>query len=314
MGATGTVGSAVVEALVERGAKNVRALTRHPGKATLPEGVTAVGGDPIEPGSMRNALQGVRTLFVLNPVVADELTRSLTTLSLARDAGIERFVYLSMLNADKFLDTPHGSAKLATEQMVAGYGLPTTILRPAYYYQNDAMLKLPILTLGQYPMPIGSLGTAMIDVRDIGELAAIELIRRNEAVETLPCETIEIAGPNRFTGASIAHLWSEISDRAVDYVGDDLNAFEQQMRHMVEPWQALDLTLMFGGFQRDGMMAADGTNEEIARRIGRPLHRYRDFATATMGEWRHSPADLAGTARSAVSGAIDTVRDAIRTH
>ncbi len=72
IGGTGTVGSRVVGALVKEGV-DVRVLTRQPDKARLPDGARAVEGDLMKPDSLRAAMQGINTLFLLNAVAPDEL-------------------------------------------------------------------------------------------------------------------------------------------------------------------------------------------------------------------------------------------------
>ena len=74
-GSTGTVGSLVVRGLAAQGA-HVHAMTRDPNKATFPAGVIAVKGDMTDIPSMRAALKEVDTLFLLNAVVADEVTQA----------------------------------------------------------------------------------------------------------------------------------------------------------------------------------------------------------------------------------------------
>ena len=63
--------------------------------------------------------------------------------------------------------------------MIEHLDLPATILRPAYFIQNDLSPKESLLSFGVYGMPIGSKGISMVDIRDIGEAAAIELVRAN---------------------------------------------------------------------------------------------------------------------------------------
>ena len=76
-GATGKVGSAVVAELVQRGA-DVRVLVRkQPKEGSLPHGVEIALGDLLDPVSVEKALVGVDRLFLLNGVVADELTQAL---------------------------------------------------------------------------------------------------------------------------------------------------------------------------------------------------------------------------------------------
>src|SRR5262252_2732700 len=95
-GSTGTIGSQVVQRLAGQSAR-IRALVRDASK--LPAGVEPVQGDMTDVASMRTALNGVDTLFLLNAVASDEVTQALGTLDLAREAGIQRIVYFSVFNS-----------------------------------------------------------------------------------------------------------------------------------------------------------------------------------------------------------------------
>ena len=284
-GSTGTIGSLVVRHLADRGAA-VRALVRDPAKAQLPAGATPVKGDLSDVDAMRAALAGTDTLFLLNAVVPDELTQALITLNLARDAGIKRVVYFSVFNGDIFTDVPHFSAKHTAERMIEQFDIPATVLRPAYFMQNDLSLKEALLSHGAYPMPIGGVGVAMADARDIAEVAALSLIRREGAAEPLPCETIEIVGPDSLTGDALAAIWSDVLGRPVSYAGDGLDAFEQQSRARMRGWMAYDMRTMVRGFQRDGMVAKPGNLDRLTGMLGRPLRTYRDFARETATLWQ----------------------------
>jgi uncharacterized protein YbjT (DUF2867 family) len=93
-GGTGTIGSQVLAHLEGRGV-DVRALTRSPGEARVPSGVTPVRGDLADVDSVRAAPDGVSTLFLLVPNVADELTQAMLALSLAREVGVKGVVSIS---------------------------------------------------------------------------------------------------------------------------------------------------------------------------------------------------------------------------
>ena len=97
-GSTGLIGSNVVALLAAQGA-SVRALTRSPEKTRFPAGVEVVKGDFLDVASMRAAMAGVNTLFLLNTVAPDEVTQALIALNLAREAGIDRIVYLSYMDS-----------------------------------------------------------------------------------------------------------------------------------------------------------------------------------------------------------------------
>ncbi|HWV03333.1 SDR family oxidoreductase [Ralstonia sp.] len=281
-GATGRVGRQVVNQLVNRGA-DVRALVRDPSKADFPASVNVVQGDMLDLESLRRAFVGVRTLFLLNAVAGDEFTQALIALNVARESGVERVVYLSVMHAERFVNVPHFAVKSGAERMIEQMGFSATILRPAYFMDNEHMAKDVIVNHGVYPMPIGSKGIAMVDTRDIAEVAAIELIRRDTAPRKLPIETINLVGPDTLTGPELASIWSQTLGRPVVYGGDDPTGFENNAANFLPKWMAYEMRLMAERYVSDGMVPQAGDVERLTRILGRPLRSYRDFAAALAG-------------------------------
>ena len=283
-GATGTVGRQVVQQLVTRGA-DVRALVRNPAKAAevgLPTGVELAQGDLLDVDALRSAMSGVSTLFLLNAVTPDEFSQALIALNLAREAGIERIVYLSVIHSDLYANVPHFAGKFGVERMIESMALNATILRPAYFIDNDLTVKDVVLSYGVYPMPIGARGLAMVDTRDIAEVAAIELLRRERCATPLPLERINLVGPDTLTGADVAAIWSDALGRPVAYGGDDTEGFERNLRQFMPGWMAYDMRLMAERFLDVGMRPEAGDVERLVAMLGRPLHAYRDFAAANV--------------------------------
>jgi uncharacterized protein YbjT (DUF2867 family) len=274
-GATGNIGRNVVEQLAKRGA-SVRALVRDPSKAKFPDGVEVVQGDLLDVDSLRSAMKGVSTLFLLNGVVADEYTQALIALNVAREAGIDRFVYLSVIHSDRYVNVPHFAGKFGVERMIEQMKLGATILRPAYYMDNEITIKDVVTGYGIYPMPIGDKGLAMIDARDVGELAAIELIRREQSPTSLPLDYINVVGPDTLTGADAAAIWSDVLGRTITFPGNDTAGFEQNLRQFMPSWMAFDMRLMAERFLTEGMVPDVGDVERLTALLGRPLRSYRD--------------------------------------
>jgi uncharacterized protein YbjT (DUF2867 family) len=273
IGSTGNVGSAVTEQLARRNA-DVYALVQKR-KHSFSENIRTIEGDVTDMSSMRNALKDVQTLFLLNPVVPDELNRALLCLDLAIEAQVKGVVYLSMFNADVFLDCPHACAKYATELMIHKLQVPATILRPNYFFQNDGQ---PVVEKGEYPMPIGPLGVSMVDVRDIAEVAALSLIKRDQSREPSPIETIEIHGPDVINNESAVRLWSEVLGKKIRYPGDDLRAAERRFSSFMPSAMAYDVVSMFRGFHKYGMVGSEAAIDRLTAMLGRPLRTYRDYA------------------------------------
>nr|WP_314567372.1 NmrA/HSCARG family protein [uncultured Pseudomonas sp.] len=283
IGATGTIGSLITLRLADAGAE-VKALVRQTGKREFPAIVTEVVADLTDVPSMRVALSSVRTLFLLNAVTPDEVTQALITLNLAREAGVERIVYLSVIHADRFTNVPHFTGKHTVERMIQSLEMPATLLRPAYFMQNDRMVQQTIQDYSVYPMPIGSAGISMIDARDIADVAVAELLRRDKATSALEPLTLELVGPQALTGASVANIWSAALGREIAYGGDDVAAFEGQLASYGPTWLAYDMRLMMEGIQRFGMQSTEGTVEKLETLIGHPLRTYEDFVREAVAE------------------------------
>ena len=281
-GATGNVGRNVIDQLVQRGA-DVRALVRDPAKANFPASVEIVKGDLLDVDALRAAFSGVSTLFLLNGVVADEYTQALVALAVAREAGIERIVYLSVIHSDLYVNVPHFAGKFGVERMIEQMGLHATILRPAYFMDNELTIKDAITGYGLYPMPIGTKGIAMIDARDIGEIAAIELIRRENSATPLPLNRINLVGPDTLTGPEAAAVWTEVLGREITYPGEDTAGFEQNLRRFMPSWMALDMRLMAERFVTEGMVPEAGDVARLQALLGRPLRTYRDYVAQIAG-------------------------------
>jgi uncharacterized protein YbjT (DUF2867 family) len=277
-GSTGRIGAQVVARLAVSGA-SVRALTRTPEKADFPAGVTAVRGDLLDADTMRPALAGVNTLFLLVSNAPDELTQAINTLGLAREAGVKGIVYLSVTRSAEY--TEH-----AVERMIEEMDLPATVLRPSYFFQNDATLKDPLTKAGLYVSPVGDKGVSMVDVRDIADAAVIELLRRDRAPAALPRATYELSGPDAVTGAWLANVWSDALGREVRYAGGDLDAFEKAVKTKAPAWLAYDLRAMMRRYQVDGAVATPDDIARLTTLLGRPPRSYRDFARETARSWQ----------------------------
>jgi uncharacterized protein YbjT (DUF2867 family) len=132
-GATGAVGSHVVAGLQRRGAP-VRALTRDPAGAALPDGVQVVAGDM--GGDLPAAVfEGVRRAFVFPVDGGVE-----AFVEQAAGAGVEHLVVLSSLAAAglhaRDADSPSHRHHSAVERAVRGSGVPFTFLRPGTFATN----------------------------------------------------------------------------------------------------------------------------------------------------------------------------------
>jgi uncharacterized protein YbjT (DUF2867 family) len=279
IGGTGHVGSEVVKELNKRDA-DVRVLVRKPGVESLP-GVEIVVGDLLDPVSIDKALQGVDKLYLLNAVTPDELTQGLIAYDLAKKRKLSQVVYHSVFRVEHFKDVPHFASKFAIESAIREFDVPFTIIRPNYFFQNDASFKDILTKMSVYPNPLGPIGISAVDIRDIAEATAITLTSDKHFGKTY-----NVNGPAIISGPKAASIWSEVLGKEIKYAGDNLDTFEEQMRKHAPSWAAFDIRMMFQGYLERGFAAEDGDAATLTELLGHEPRAYENFAHETMGEWQ----------------------------
>ena len=184
-GATGNIGRRTVDHLIDLGANDIRALTKNPAKANLPEGVTAVTGYLGDPDSLPAALEGVERMYLAPlPETLD------VTLALAKKAGVQYVVALS------------GEAHWqAHADAVANSGLVNTQLGPGEFLDNFAIWAAQIKATRTVREPYPTAVEAPISMDDIARVAAALLAKPNEAHFG---KMYPITGPEALTRAQIA--------------------------------------------------------------------------------------------------------------
>jgi uncharacterized protein YbjT (DUF2867 family) len=143
-GVTGQQGGAVARALQGAGFK-LRGLTRKPegeqAAALARHGVEVVKGDLDDEATLRRALTGAWGVFGVQNAgeagVEREEAQGKRLATLAREAGVEHFVYTSVGSAHKQTGVPHFDNKWRIEETVRGLRFPShVILRPVFFMEN----------------------------------------------------------------------------------------------------------------------------------------------------------------------------------
>jgi uncharacterized protein YbjT (DUF2867 family) len=212
VGATGTQGGAVVDALLADDADfGIFGLTRDPETETAcalaERGVTVVSGDATDRETMDRVLGETDAdgVFLMTAGGADaERRQGETVVAAAEAAGVEHLVFSSGGNAGAGSHIPHVAAKFAVEQRLRDSDLRWTIVRPHSFVSNLTRSRDDIAsgTLS-FPIPEGE-RFPFVDHRDIGRLA----VRAFRDPDLFAGETIELAG----AVVSLPELAEAVSD------------------------------------------------------------------------------------------------------
>ncbi|MET9069682.1 NmrA family NAD(P)-binding protein [Streptosporangium sandarakinum] len=209
-GATGNVGGHVVSQLLDRGVA-VRALTRDPAAASLPDGVEAVRGDLADPASLDAALDGVETVFLLWPTLAADHAAAAAVERIAGRA--RRVVYVSARGVSDDLERAPGSilgSHAYLERLIRGAGVEWTFLRPGGFAVNTLLWAPEIRATGVVRRSHGAAGRALIHERDIATVGVLALTEDGHAGAAY-----ELTGPETLTQAEQVAAIGEAIGRPV---------------------------------------------------------------------------------------------------
>jgi uncharacterized protein YbjT (DUF2867 family) len=212
-GATGTIGSLLVEALSKEGAR-VRAMAHSQDKAAVLSrgGIETVTADFEQRETLNKALAGVQRVFLLTPSNPRADIWAGNVIAAAGEAGQPYIVRLSVAKAAPDAPTDNTRRHYKTEEDLRASGLPYAILRPHYFMQNLLRSAGAIASEGALHMGMGEARMGMIDVRDIVDSAVQVLADR-----TYSGRIYTLTGPASITLHTVAKALSDAIGRPVQY-------------------------------------------------------------------------------------------------
>lgn len=280
-GATGNIGSPLVNALVEMKA-DFRAVTHSEEKARAlrARGVDAVSADIATSQELDKAFEGGRVLFLLTPFFPQMGESARGVVSAAKKAGITHVVKLSGMGADQgsiSLAKWHRGAEVAIEKS----GLAWTHLRPNSFMQNYAVYHAAsIKAHGAFHLPVGDGAVSFVDTRDVAAVAAKTLT--NPASHAGKAYTI--TGPEALTNTRVAAILSEAAGKTVTYVDVPQGTARDAMLKMGAPDWMADALLELYAINKAGHASAVSGDVQVV--TGRPPRTFADFATDNAKAFR----------------------------
>lgn len=280
-GATGNVGSAVVDALLAAGVP-VRAAAENADRVRQRFGdrVQAVSLNFTDPGTW-TAFVGVRRMFLLRPPqLGKPKTQMLPSLEFARGAGVRHVVFLSLQGAEHNKVVPHA----AVEDWLRGSGLDWTFVRASFFMQNLTTIHLTdIRDRDEIVVPAGRGATAFVDAVDVGDVAAAALLdpaaHRNRAWTP--------TGPQALTYQQIAGELTTVLGRPITYPRPGALRYAWHAgRVLGMPWGMVAVTAAIYTVARLGR--AGGLTDDVREVLGRAPKPFADFAVREQRQWAPS--------------------------
>ena len=228
VGATGTLGRQVARRALDEGYK-VRCLVRSPKKAAFLKewGAELVPGNLCQPQSLQSALEGVDAVIdAATAKATDNLSMKqvdwdgkVALIQAAKAAGVERYIFFSILDAEKYSNVPLMEIKRCNELFLSEAGMNYTILRLSGFMQG---------LIGQYGIPIlenqaiwvtgESSPIAYMDTQDIAKFAVRAL-----SVPATEKQTFPIVGSRAWSAEEIISLCERLTGKQAKITRMPLN-------------------------------------------------------------------------------------------
>ena len=248
VGATGKLGGDIALRLLQQG-KPVRALLRRnspaeamaaQGMAVSPQALLAAGalpvyGDMKDRGSLDAAMQGVTTVITTansalrggedNPMTLD-LEGNHNLIDAAKAAGVEHFIFVSVLDFNPDSPNPFMAAKARTEEYLINSGLHYTILAPEIFAEIWVGMVIGMPLASNAPVTLIAPAThrhTFVSMRDVAAYAVAAVDHPSALDKRIP-----VAGPEALS-------WQDVVAKASAALGQPLQV------NLVQPGEQVPL-------------------------------------------------------------------------
>jgi uncharacterized protein YbjT (DUF2867 family) len=277
-GATGSVGSALVERLMELGQPVIAGIRDPKDGERVPDAAEA---RPFSfddaPAAIEDALEGADRLFLMRPpAIADVQAKLFPVIDAARRRGIRQIAFLSLQGVQVNRKTPHH----AVEQYLRETKSPYTFLRPNFFMQNlSSTYAGPIRERDEIFVPAGRSRTAFIDARDVGRAAAATLTSPGHIRKPYT-----LSGQQSLSYRNVAEIMSNVLGRPIRYArpSEDLYLAELAANGATEDY--ITVQKMIHKVVRLNISALP--NRSIQKLTGSPAVTLREFVSDYAKVWK----------------------------
>lgn len=282
-GASGSVGKAVLQEASRKESKFRGMFRSKEEAAKAPLGCESVLADYSDKESLRNALRGVTSVFVVCSPIPQLVELEGNVLDVCKESGVSHVVLNSALGAGDYGKSfPSWHRKV--EDKLKATGMSYTILRPNGFLQNIVAYNAPsIRTQGAFYAAMSDAKVSYLDVGDIAVVAVKALKGGAHAGKTY-----ELNGPEAISNQELAKRISRITGRTVKYVDIPESAQREAMLGPGMPeWQVTALLELQQYYKQGGGAKTDGLLQTLIERDPVTLDQY---LTANAREFRDQAA------------------------
>lgn len=277
-GATGNVGSQVVQQLIASGV-TPRVAVRSTNRA---DSLKKAGAEPVEmdldrPETVQSALTGVDKVFLVSPFVPNMVELTAILIEAAKRANVQQIVKLSAL-AQPGIALSKWHSEM--EKAIASSGISFTFLRPNGFMQNfiNAMAET-IKSDNAFYLNAGEGKVSFVDTRDIASVAVAALVTSGHEGQSYI-----ITGSKALSHAESASILSQVLGRTINYVDVPEDVVRQGMQGARMPEPTVNALLELYASYKAGQAAT--VSPVVEQVTGKQPISFEQFAKDYAEIWR----------------------------
>jgi len=274
-GATGNIGSEIVKQLKSKNARFIAGTT----KGETIEGVKTIKTDFSDKESLRIAMKGIDTLFLLLPSHPEAINWGKNTIEIAKESGIKHIVRSSGMfanvNSDLLIEKVLGK----TDEDVKNSGINYTITAPSSFMQNFSTQMGNDYKNGMIYQAADDARISWVDVRDIASVN-VEILTNPEKYKN---QTLKITGSESINYQEAINIMNSILGKETKYIAIPNEAASKAMADMHFPAYIIDLLISLNDSIKAGHFVE--TTNAVEEVTGKKSITFNQFVTDYKNVW-----------------------------
>ncbi len=274
-GATGNIGIEIIKLLKTTNA-NFVALTK---KDDVIEGVESVKADFADPESLKNAMKGISTLFLLLPSHPNAVKFGENAINAAKECGVKHIVRSSGSfanpNSELFLEKLLGT----TDKYLKESGINYTITAPSCFMQNFCTTMLNDYKSGVIYQSAGDGKISWVDVRDIAAVNVEVLLNPEKYIS----KELIITGHESLNYQEAINIMNEVTGKDAKFIAISSEVAIKSLTDMQFPQFFIDLIISLNESIRQGHFEQNTNTVETV--TGKMPISFKQFVTDYKNIW-----------------------------
>jgi len=231
--------------------------------------------DYLNDDSFKDLFKGIDSWLLVSPPSHLNLHHQVGKMAeLAVKAGVKNVVNVSALGIQ---DDNHPMRQI--EQYIEDSGMHYTFIHPNCYMQNFNMyFRQSLVEEDAIRLPAGKAKTSFVDLRDVGKVTEIELLK-----DELKNKTFELTGPEALNLFHVADIFTDVLGRKIEYKEVDEDEYKAILQ--MDGWydSSIDASINLCRYVKQGWNAV--ITSGVYDILGREATTFKDYAHDYADHW-----------------------------